>query len=206
MAKRISRFGLLLVVLFSAGCASLGFPRKGQIGEQALPPEFFARTKRIAVQDFTFAEGVETNAFSPVDSAFLRSVIESKIVELADLEVITRKDEELLQKEMSYKLAGTQKDTTPEKVKLNLGVDAFIHGTIYEYDYDTTSRKFNLTVAVKIVATSDGRLWQSRIISVEGERTKHRLFDKLAAIVAKSLLKPAPKTTATRRPPLQKNR
>lgn len=174
--------------LFSA-CVSLNMSTKDSVVEPTMAPEFFKETRRIAVQDFSFADGVKADLFSPTDSLFLRSVIESKIVELSGLEVVTRKDQGVLEKEMAYIFAASAKETdnadTPENIKLKLGVDAFVHGIIYEYNL--TGDKYGLTAAVKIVATKNGRIWQSKIISVSGETSKHQLFDKLATIVAQNL-------------------
>ena len=183
---------MIAAVFLLSACASVNTSNKETAVESTLAPEFFTETSRIAVQDFSFAEGVKTDTFSATDSAFLRTVIESKIVELSSLEVITRKDQGLLEKEMAYVYAETEKETdkadTPENIKLKMGVDAFIHGIIYEYNL--TEGRYNLTAAVKIVSTANGRIWQSKIISINDEKSKYQLFDKLAIIVAQNLTDP----------------
>jgi len=199
MLKRVLYSFLLAVFLLATACGGLRIPGQTQLAETSLSPEFFKQSKRIAVQDFGFAEGMETNAFSPADGDFLRNVIEAKIVELSGLEVITRKDEGVLEEEMAYKfgkpaLAADDTSETGENLKQKLGADAFVYGTIYEYDYRQRRGEYNLTAVIKTVATKDGRIWQSKIVTVSGEKSKHKLFDKLAIIVAQSLRKPAGKT------------
>lgn len=192
MRRNVFYVIITAVVFLLSACASLQLSKKDSEGEASLAPEFFTATKRIAVQDFVFAKGVKIDSFSPADGAFLRSVIESKIVELSGLEVITRKDQGLLEKEMEYKFAATGKAEdkvyTEHDIKMKMGVDAFIHGIIYEYT--STGDKYAITAAVKIVATENGRIWQSKIVSVSEAGSKHQLFDKLATIVAKNLIRP----------------
>lgn len=192
MLKQIFHVIMISVFFLFSACASLNTSSKETAVEPTLSPEFFNETSRIAVQDFSFADGVKTNAFSPTDSAFLRSVIESKIVERSNLQVITRKDQGLLEKEMAYVYAKTSNEgdqaDAPENIKLKMGVDAFVHGIIYEYD--STEGRYDLTAAVKIVSTENGRIWQSKIISVSDGKSKYQLFDKLAVIVAQNLADP----------------
>ena len=200
MLKRVLYSSLLVVFLSATACGGLSLSPQAPSSETSLSPEFFKRNKRIAVQDFNFAEGMETNTFSPMDSDFLRSVVEAKIVELSGLEVITRKDEGVLEEEMAFKfgkpaLADSDTSETGENLKQKLGADAFVYGTIYEYDYRERKDEYSLTAVIKIVATEDGRIWKSEVVSVAGEQSKYKLFDNLATIVAQSLRKPAGKKT-----------
>jgi len=192
MLKQVFHVIMIAVFFLFSACASVNTSTKETVVEPTLAPEFFNETSRIAVQDFSFAKGVKTNTFSPTDSAFLRTVIESKIVELSSLEVITRKDQGLLEKEMAYVYAKTANEAdeadTPGNIKSKMGVDAFVHGIIYEYN--STEGRYDLTAAVKIVSTENGRIWQSKIISVNDEKSKYQLFDKLAIIVAQNLTDP----------------
>ena len=198
MLKHVFHLIMIAVFFLFSACASMNGSTKETTLESTLAPEFFNETNRIAVQDFSFAEGVKTDTFSPTDSAFLRTVIESKIVELSKLEVISRKDQGLLEKEMAYVYAKIEKvadqPDTQENIKSKMGVDAFIHGIIYEYS--VTADRYDLTAAVKIVSTKNGRIWQSKIISVSDGKSKYKLFDKLAIIVAQSLTDPKHKTVS----------
>jgi hypothetical protein len=200
MLKQMFHVIMISVFFLFSACASLNTSTKETAVEPTLAPEFFTETSRIAVQDFSFAEGVKTDAFSLTDSAFLRSVIESKIVERSSLEVITRKDQGLLEKEMAYVYAKTAneegKADAPENIKLKMGVDAFVHGIIYEYN--SIEGRYNLTAAVKIVSTENGRIWQSKIISVNDEKSKYQLFDKLAVIVAQNMADPKHKIVSSK--------
>ncbi len=200
MLKQMFHVIMISVFFLFSACASLNTSTKETAVEPTLAPEFFTETSRIAVQDFSFAEGMKTDTFSLTDSAFLRSVIESKIVERSSLEVITRKDQGLLEKEMAYVYAKTANEAgkadTPENIKLKMGVDAFVHGIIYEYN--STEGRYDLTAAVKIVSTENGRIWQSKIISVSDEKSKYLLFDKLAIIVAQNLADPKHKIASSK--------
>jgi len=202
MLKRLLYSSLLAVLLLATACGGLSLSPRAPLDKTSLAPEFFKHSKRIAIQDFSFAEGVETNAFSPTDNDFMRSVIEAKIVELSGLEVITRENEGILQEEMAYKFgkraaADGDKPEAEEKFKQKLWADAFVYGTIYEYDYQERRGEYSLTAVIKIVATENGRIWQSKIVTISGEKSKHRLFDKLGTIVGQTLRKPKTKTKIT---------
>lgn len=92
---------VLGVLIFITGCGA----NTKAVRTSRLSPEFFAKNKRIAVQEITLSEGLTNAKVSPTDKALLRSIIESKLVQNPNFETISRKNQNLLVEEMGYKIA-----------------------------------------------------------------------------------------------------